>query len=614
MKKNYRSSSVHDLRVEGAYRMRSPIQKFFFMCISICISFLIFFLIKKVIGVTYAINDDIFMQEIASGGITGRPDSHMIFIRSPLTYLFVFLFECFPNVDWYALVFYTLQIAAFSAFIYFFSQTIEENKWGGTVISHVFAVLYLICERLYSIILLQFTTTSMILVSTAFLIFMILISKRYVEQKFSNSLPEIIVLIFLVWFSYLIRKNILLLALPFIVGSFLLRLILSAKKKAILIRTSCVLLPVLILISISVGFEKRDYGSEDWTRFKDYNIARSNVYDHYPFPDFIKYKEKYNAIGLDETDVDMIKLYMLDLLKDVDADHLNQVARISKEAYIGSYPGLRIAFNGTMAMVRFRLDDIRYTGPILFAAIMALMALLRSVSSERRVRCYLLIYLLMSLFILMSIFFYFEWIRRFILRVNFAVLSFFSLSSLSILLFNESSENTAKKSSLATWKGQLLRGSAIVAMSVCVYLSWYSIKGDFREVNGYNRSYIQMIEQVKQWREKDHIVMYEPRVIGNITPGISFFKPPETNMMLTLGGWYAHSPLAQSEWSEHGLNLNDSYKVVLNPRVRVVLGGKKHAELLARYLEKKGIKIKYELEAVWADHNVYIELYRFMRA
>ncbi|HHX36356.1 MAG TPA: hypothetical protein GX717_00065, partial [Clostridiaceae bacterium] len=71
--------------------------------LSIILTVLCFGAVKLIFGVTYAINDDIIMMEIASGVTTLQPDPHLIFIRPPLTYLIVFLFKLYGGFDWYAL-------------------------------------------------------------------------------------------------------------------------------------------------------------------------------------------------------------------------------------------------------------------------------------------------------------------------------------------------------------------------------------------------------------------------------------------------------------------------------------------------------------------------------
>ena len=78
------------------------------------ISFGLFFIFLAVvflmIPVTYAINDDTAMRDIASGAMSGTPDYHLVFVKAALGALLSAVYRYFPGIDWYGLVWMGLVI------------------------------------------------------------------------------------------------------------------------------------------------------------------------------------------------------------------------------------------------------------------------------------------------------------------------------------------------------------------------------------------------------------------------------------------------------------------------------------------------------------------------
>lgn len=64
----------------------------------------------QVIPITYAINDDVAMRDIASGSLTGTPDYHLIFIKAAFGWVLTGLYRCFGGIDWYGCVFLGMMV------------------------------------------------------------------------------------------------------------------------------------------------------------------------------------------------------------------------------------------------------------------------------------------------------------------------------------------------------------------------------------------------------------------------------------------------------------------------------------------------------------------------
>lgn len=115
-------------------------------------------------------NDDIIMSLIASGGYSGIPDPHLVFINYLYGLLLVALYNISSSIEWYTLMFCVLHIIALSVIIYFLIKT-KINK----ITKILFVILFYIFE-IRLIMLIQFTTTATIVAFSGFLL--VLLAKK----------------------------------------------------------------------------------------------------------------------------------------------------------------------------------------------------------------------------------------------------------------------------------------------------------------------------------------------------------------------------------------------------------------------------------------------------
>ena len=65
--------------------------------------------ISTLFGYIHRSNDDVLLRSIASGGYTGKPDAHLIYIMYSLGMIFTGLYIAVPSVSWYDVVIVTLH-------------------------------------------------------------------------------------------------------------------------------------------------------------------------------------------------------------------------------------------------------------------------------------------------------------------------------------------------------------------------------------------------------------------------------------------------------------------------------------------------------------------------
>ncbi|HHX36882.1 MAG TPA: hypothetical protein GX717_02760, partial [Clostridiaceae bacterium] len=567
---------------------------------------------------------------------------HFVFIRAPLPHLIVMLFSHIPGFDWYALTMYGMQILAYTLFIYYFVLFLHVERYHGLVWSHVVALFLLLTLRVYSILLLQFTTTATALMGTALFLFADILthneSFRREGEVFDSMTSRrvgirLTWLILLIWLVYMIRRNVLFMAIPFLTGFFLLRLILTSNRQLILKRFATVLVATLVLVGITHFLEYKAYNTPAWQQYAEFNVARSHIYDHYAVPGYSECAASYQMAGLSEAEVNVLRIYGLNLVPDVTSEQLDQVATIAADYYHHSFAGMRGRVIFTFRRFRELLvkPDIwphlaitlfAWLWAIIFTCLPRLMKRrahsmprddskypLSSESSQRRHRLWTLLFLCGIFLFLIIVLLYFVWVQRFVLRVVHGLFSYVISGSLFVIMFSEPPRTQIERRRQG---GRSVRSLILsVVMAVTFVLSLHSFLPELRHIQSVNITYEKFIGTLSEWGYRDNVLVFPPSAIGQITPGIRFFQPPLENELITLGGWRSRSPLAAEQWQQHGLELSDGYRIFADEDVRLLATNEKVAEIIQALLDESGIHVHYVLERTWMDRDFYVEIYRF---
>ena len=439
--------------------------------------------LKQIFGVTYAVNDDIGMMEIAAGVTTFEPDVHFIFMRGPLTNFIVMLYRQFWGFDWYALTMYAIQILASAIFIFYFVKYLNQERNHGIVWSHIIAVFLLLTCRVYSILLLQFTTTATAIMGTVLFLFADIVTyhepfrwEGYLNPPMVTGRrlgPRYVWLVLLTWLAYMVRRNVLFMALPFLLGFLVLRIILTVDRKIVLRRMVGILATILILTAITHVFEYKAYNTPVWQQYHEFNTARSHIYDHYALPPYGDCADAYPATGLSAAEINILRLYGLNLLPDVSAEQLDQLADIAADYYHNSFAGVQGRVSFTFKRLGEHLTKPDFWPSAAIALLGCVIALIyaclprrirrltdktqlkedysesgKNVSKARQ-RPWTILYLFGSLLFVFVILFYFVWANRFILRVVHGLLIYLLTSALVTIMFSETPKPIEFRSSRA---------------------------------------------------------------------------------------------------------------------------------------------------------------------
>ncbi|HHX37548.1 MAG TPA: hypothetical protein GX717_06165 [Clostridiaceae bacterium] len=370
---------------------------------------------------------------------------------------------------------------------------------------------------------------------------------------------------------------------------------------------------VAILVASSYVLEQNMYSSPEWQSYQSYNVARSNQYDHYAVMPYDQLEEAYQSTGLTPAEIDVMRIYSLNLLPDMTSEQLSQVAAINKHYYDHSFAGFKGRFIFTLRRPLEYMKNPIFGFHVVLAIVPWLGSLIGSLKLKtRKERGWSLAYLFGIAFFSVAVMFYFVWINRYILRVVLSLWLNLACTSLFVPLFL-TRDKTKNRTGYRT--------QSLVAVAVSVLMAGFmlgaSIQGalpELKERQKVNVTYLKFLNTLDKWGYDDNILVHTPRAVGPITPGIRFFQPPLENPLITLGAWRSHSPLAREQWQKSGLDISEGYHIFANPEVRLIAAKEEDAIFIQRLLDENGLNLRYIREREWQDEDFYVEIYRFVSA
>ena len=525
-----------------------------------CVCMLYLLIIMQVIPITYAINDDVAMRDIASGSLTGTPDYHLIFIKAAFGWVLTGLYRCFEGIDWYGCVFLGMMVLCCGILLERWnSWCIQKDKKPWYIIGwYVIGITGILLEHMLNF---QFTVTAAILAGTA--IFLYGTAGRE-ENNFYGRTGSVLILL---WLSFCVRSDVLLMAVPF--GG----LIFLAKADSIKRKVITALIAMVGLLGIMV-FEKEAYGSEEWQAYLSYNDERSMVYDYYGVPAYEENREFYEKIGLKEYDVENLKRYNLCFVNDLETGKMHQIAGYAKEQYFAENSlGKRIKA-GIKAALKGELDpeNLLLNGLTKFViGFNIFLSLKRKKKKE----------FLTNLGFLLcegGLISYLGLQGRFPTRVGTA-LFLIELGSAAALLYQEELGTES-----LDWRKNKVRLSYITGALILLFgARLFSIKQKQQKMYQYNREY-EILQDFYQEHEENVYFIAEWFVSGYSDIFHLQRKNSKANGF-EMGGWLALSPIYEEELRQNGIECSADEAIIENENVYVILVAPS-SKIEAHYEEK----------------------------
>lgn len=521
----------------------------------------------------YYLNDDVTMRGILSGACTGTPDGHAVYMKYPLTGVLAGLYRITGRlgifVPWFDLFLAGCILLTGAVML-----AVCRELWQGAPIPERLAALLTGCLVFAALLLpqylrLHYTIVAAILAGGALLAWTAGTAR-------GAALP-------MMGLCYLVRSQVFFLSLPFLLVAVLYDLLCAVRKdspsggvslRRYLGQQGTALLILALLTGMFWGIDRIGYGSEAWQSYREYNASRTELYDYTDLLSTDRYQERYEELGLDREQYQVLSHYDTVLDRNLDAQTLDRVAgsilRMSENAESGQ--GVREWMGAYYRHVRYdgRPYSLIWAG--CFAVLLILLALrgrwagLLLLAALAAGRSLIWIYLMAR--------------GRFPERVWLS-LYLIEICLLLGMLLRECA-GTEKVSGAG-----LKRRAALGAMALCAALLGSVTPGQMlrtvREVSG------QQARQ-EQWNmligslEEQEASLYLTDVFSAVAYAGKVYEK-DSGKVLLLGGWLTHSPLVGQRLAQY--DAADGAEALQHPRVRLLAAGDRDISWMEAYLAQR---------------------------
>ncbi|MDO5144036.1 MAG: hypothetical protein Q4E72_05440 [bacterium] len=291
---------------------------------SIVLNLLLFLIAFAWYPPVWATNDDYRMSVILSGAYLGEPSADAVFLQYPLGVLLSWLYGLFPTLPIYG-IYTELTLFISCCVICYAILDVAQRNDRLSVGLLLYLVLYLVALKKYTIMP-QFTLTSTYMgIAAAVLVWRMPQSTSKAASAVCAALLSL--------FAFLTRAKAFYLLIP-VIGVIIIGWWLTNKR--ICRRHVLYVMVTGITVLVSLAVNTVYWMQPDYAAYKEFNTARSRVYDYGDIPFFYDDQGFYVSNGIDETLYRQIAARYLDMDPRLTAETLNTVADRIEEVTNGS--------------------------------------------------------------------------------------------------------------------------------------------------------------------------------------------------------------------------------------------------------------------------------------
>lgn len=290
--------------------------------LAIIVTILIAVSVSVLFDYYYEFNDDVLMKDILSGAYTGHPESHNIQMLWPISAFIAFLYRILPIIPWYGVFLCACQFGCVAILIYRVLCLLPTLRGKAVAASIVY--LFVFALALPHLVMVQYTITVAIIAAVAAFFFYTIPMELDNRRFMGNALCALL----LVWLGFMIRSEMMLLMLPFIGITGLIRWNREthALSKQNIIRYVGTFGILLLGMGAFWSIDKLAYSSDAWKAFLAEFDSRTQLYDYQYVPTYNENRAFYESIGLSKADVELLANYDYGLDSKIDAQVIGQVA------------------------------------------------------------------------------------------------------------------------------------------------------------------------------------------------------------------------------------------------------------------------------------------------
>lgn len=290
----------------------------------------------------FTVNDDLFMKNIISGAYLGSPDAHVVYMEYPLAFLLKCLYQLNGELPWYGASLLVFQLIGWISVGYRLLRGEQDKRQKLGKLAVIFLVFT--SAGFYHMASMQFTVTAAIVGMAALVWFYTSDFDGPAMGVFKDNIGSILLAVL----SFSIRRNVLLMLLPF-AGMLWLRRWLAysrqyrrqspAGRAAGVLREQTIKFGVLAAlcgtaVAVVYGISSIGYRSQDWQYYHSFNDAATVLYDYYGWPDYEENKELYEELDISREAYEGAKsAYLLCMDNGIDAQAMERLAQRSEELY-----------------------------------------------------------------------------------------------------------------------------------------------------------------------------------------------------------------------------------------------------------------------------------------
>ena len=536
---------------------------------------LVLVLILSLVGIVtllkppvFYLNDDVTMRSILSGTYTGTPDGHAVYMQYPLTGLLALSYKLCGSLPWLELCFTAFLVAGMVCVAWQFKRP-------------VIGVLASVAVYMPFYLYMHYTLVAALMAATALFL---LVQGKCPKRS-----------LLFVAAAYMIRSQVGLLCLPFVLCALVWRVAVSPKeewKKNIIgaLKWLGCLAGGLLLIA---GIHHVGYSAPEWKSYLAYNDSRTLLYDYTDFLSTDKYEKEYASFVMTGEEYVVLSSYNTMLDAGIDGEKMEQVAE-AVSAGMQQETGLGQQWKDCIKKyyIQIRYNDVPYN----YVWLGAYVILAVSLFLGKR-------WMLLGIMVLLGagrsvVWMYLIGQGRFPERVSLSLylLELMLLLGMGMYMAGQTKALKGKLEQIASW---VLLAALLLA---CGY-EWQVTSEKLEQ-----RAQIQAgWDTLKAYCEEDADRLYLVDVFSAVEYADALYAGDAENLML-MGGWMSASPLAEEVFA--GLGAGDAAEALCNNnKVSLIVESGKDMLWLEEYMQGRfgECELKAVKDITWRDGEGFTE-------
>jgi len=294
---------------------------------AIALNFIILVFLCVVFYPQYDTNDDFGICNIVNGS-KGNIDAHIIYSNYVLGLIYKALYSLTISVPWYPMMHYAAMFSGFTALTYTLLNKLKQSQAVWIIAG------FLLFFGYEGYILMQFTRTSGIATAGGLMLMFWALCNDNSASRRTKTLQTIAGGV-IALMGYMFREGqfIAVAGVMSAIGVMILLELPQRQKGQRAKQLGLIFCAFVFLFGIAGGLkavDKQAYASAEWQEYRDYNNARSALYDH-GFPSYSGYEDEYEELGINENAKNYYRQWNH---IDLSAEQMRKIASWNESDYI----------------------------------------------------------------------------------------------------------------------------------------------------------------------------------------------------------------------------------------------------------------------------------------